>query len=158
ADGGRWPRRDLGRVERDSPRDGADGRGRRAERLRGRPRDPCANPAAHAGELRRVESRACESGDGGDGPARGSVPPADGAAEAGVEGEDRGRAERARPAEGNRGGALIVGARYVHTNLVARNWRGLAAFCQTLFGCIPVPPERDYSGPLFEAGTGVKGA
>ena len=53
---------------------------------------------------------------------------------------------------------MIAGARYVHTNLVARDWRSLAAFYQTLFGCLPVPPERDYSGPMFEAGTGVKGA
>lgn len=53
---------------------------------------------------------------------------------------------------------MIAGARYVHTNLVARDWRGLAAFYQTLFGCVPVPPERDYSGPIFDAGTGVKGA
>jgi predicted enzyme related to lactoylglutathione lyase len=53
---------------------------------------------------------------------------------------------------------LIAGARYVHTNLIARDWRGLAAFYQTLFGCVPVPPEREYSGPIFEAGTGVKGA
>jgi predicted enzyme related to lactoylglutathione lyase len=53
---------------------------------------------------------------------------------------------------------LIAGARYVHTNLVARDWRSLAAFYQTLFGCVPVPPERDYSGPVFDAGTGVKGA
>jgi predicted enzyme related to lactoylglutathione lyase len=53
---------------------------------------------------------------------------------------------------------LIAGARYVHTNLVARDWRNLASFYQTLFGCVPVPPERDYSGPIFDAGTGVKGA
>jgi predicted enzyme related to lactoylglutathione lyase len=53
---------------------------------------------------------------------------------------------------------LIAGARYIHTNLVARDWRSLAAFYQTLFGCEPVPPERDYSGPTFDAGTGVKGA
>lgn len=53
---------------------------------------------------------------------------------------------------------MIAGARYVHTNLIARDWRGLAGFYQTLFGCVAVPPERDYSGPLFEAGTGVKGA
>jgi glyoxylase I family protein len=53
---------------------------------------------------------------------------------------------------------MIAGARYVHTNLVARDWRNLAAFYQSTFGCVPVPPERDYSGPIFEAGTGVKGA
>jgi glyoxylase I family protein len=53
---------------------------------------------------------------------------------------------------------LIAGARYVHTNLVARDWRKLAAFYQDLFGCAPLPPERDYSGPIFDAGTGVTGA
>jgi predicted enzyme related to lactoylglutathione lyase len=53
---------------------------------------------------------------------------------------------------------MIAGARYVHTNLIARDWRMLAAFYESVFGCTPVPPERDYSGPIFEAGTGVKGA
>jgi glyoxylase I family protein len=53
---------------------------------------------------------------------------------------------------------MIAGARYVHTNLIARDWRSLAAFYQSTLGCVPVPPERDYSGPIFEAGTGVKGA
>jgi glyoxylase I family protein len=46
-------------------------------------------------------------------------------------------------------------ARYGHTNLVARDWRTLAAFYERLFGCEPVPPERDYRGPDLEAGTGV---
>jgi glyoxylase I family protein len=53
---------------------------------------------------------------------------------------------------------MIAGARYSHTNLIARDWRRLAAFYQTVFGCVPVPPDRDYSGPVFDAGTGVKGA
>jgi predicted enzyme related to lactoylglutathione lyase len=53
---------------------------------------------------------------------------------------------------------MIAGARYVHTNLIAREWRTLAAFYESVFGCVPVPPERDYSGPAFDAGTGVKGA
>jgi len=52
---------------------------------------------------------------------------------------------------------MIAGARYVHTNLIARDWRGLAAFYERLFGCVPVPPERDYCGPVFDAGTGVRG-
>jgi len=46
-------------------------------------------------------------------------------------------------------------ARYGHTNLVARDWRRLAGFYIDLFGCEPVPPERDYRGPTLEAGTGV---
>jgi catechol 2,3-dioxygenase-like lactoylglutathione lyase family enzyme len=53
---------------------------------------------------------------------------------------------------------MIQSAKYVHTNLIARNWRALSAFYQTVFGCVVVPPERDYSGPVLEAGTGVPGA
>ena len=51
-----------------------------------------------------------------------------------------------------------LNARYGHTNLVARDWRSLAAFYENLFGCEPVPPERDYRGPDLEAGTAVPGA
>ena len=50
---------------------------------------------------------------------------------------------------------MIAGARYGHTNLIARDWRALAEFYQELFGCTPVPPERDYTGPELERGTGV---
>jgi predicted enzyme related to lactoylglutathione lyase len=53
---------------------------------------------------------------------------------------------------------MIHGARYVHTNLIAHDWRMLADFYQQLFGCIPVPPERDYQGERLEAGSGVRGA
>src|SRR5262249_55014086 len=53
---------------------------------------------------------------------------------------------------------MIASARYVHTNLIARDWRSLARFYQDVFGCIPVPPERDYSGAELDAGTGIPGA
>ncbi|MCP4004702.1 MAG: VOC family protein [bacterium] len=53
---------------------------------------------------------------------------------------------------------MIAGARYVHTNLIARDWRSLVRFYQDAFGCVLVPPERDYSGPELDAGTGVPGA
>ena len=53
---------------------------------------------------------------------------------------------------------MIASARYVHTNLIARDWRSLARFYQDVFGCVPVPPERDYSGAELEAGSGVRGA
>ena len=53
---------------------------------------------------------------------------------------------------------MIEGARYSHTNLIARDWRALARFYESVFGCVPVPPERDYSGPVLEAGTGIAGA
>jgi predicted enzyme related to lactoylglutathione lyase len=45
--------------------------------------------------------------------------------------------------------------RYVHTNLVARDWRRLAGFYQEVFACIPVPPERNLSGAAFDALTGL---
>jgi catechol 2,3-dioxygenase-like lactoylglutathione lyase family enzyme len=53
---------------------------------------------------------------------------------------------------------VIRRARYGHTNLIARDWRRLAAFYTDLFGCTLVPPERDYAGPQLEAGTGVPGS
>jgi catechol 2,3-dioxygenase-like lactoylglutathione lyase family enzyme len=51
-----------------------------------------------------------------------------------------------------------LNARYGHTNVIARDWRRLASFYETVFGCLRVPPERDYSGDLAERGTGVPGA
>ena len=53
---------------------------------------------------------------------------------------------------------MIIGAKYVHTNLIARDWQALSSFYQQLFGCVPVLPERDFQGEKLEAGTGVPGA
>ena len=53
---------------------------------------------------------------------------------------------------------MTIPAKYAHTNLIAEDWRALAMFYQDLFGCIPVPPERDFEGPGLEAGTGLPGA
>ena len=36
--------------------------------------------------------------------------------------------------------------KYVHTNIVAHDWRALAGFYETVFECRPMPPERHYSG------------
>lgn len=52
----------------------------------------------------------------------------------------------------------IPGACFGHVSIVAADWRGLAAFYTTVFGCELVPPERDYAGPDLERGTGVLGA
>lgn len=52
----------------------------------------------------------------------------------------------------------VEGARYGHTNLVARDWRRLAAFYTELFGCELVPPQRDYRGADVARGTGVTDA
>jgi catechol 2,3-dioxygenase-like lactoylglutathione lyase family enzyme len=53
---------------------------------------------------------------------------------------------------------MIPDAKYVHTNLIARDWRVLARFYEDVFGCTLVPPERNLFGPELEAGTGVRGA
>jgi predicted enzyme related to lactoylglutathione lyase len=53
---------------------------------------------------------------------------------------------------------MTIQARYVHTNLIAADWRALADFYQHVFGCMPVPPERDLKGAALEAGTGIPGA
>lgn len=50
---------------------------------------------------------------------------------------------------------MIKDAKYVHTNLVACDWRRLALFYQETFGCVPLPPERNLSGPDYERGIGV---
>jgi predicted enzyme related to lactoylglutathione lyase len=53
---------------------------------------------------------------------------------------------------------LSIPARYVHTNLIAEDWRALARFYEEILGCTPIPPERDFYGPDLDAGTGVGGA
>jgi catechol 2,3-dioxygenase-like lactoylglutathione lyase family enzyme len=52
----------------------------------------------------------------------------------------------------------MIEARFGHVNLVARDWRALSAFYQRVFGCVFVPPERDFSGPDLSAGTGIPNA
>ncbi|WP_027182850.1 VOC family protein [Desulfovibrio inopinatus] len=46
--------------------------------------------------------------------------------------------------------------KYVHTNIVAKDWKRLARFYQEVFGCVPVPPERDLSGDWLDDLTGLK--
>jgi catechol 2,3-dioxygenase-like lactoylglutathione lyase family enzyme len=52
----------------------------------------------------------------------------------------------------------VIDARFGHVNLIARDWRALAAFYERTLGCLPVPPERDLRGPELSAATGVPGA
>jgi catechol 2,3-dioxygenase-like lactoylglutathione lyase family enzyme len=53
---------------------------------------------------------------------------------------------------------MSFNARFVHTNLIARDWKRLARFYEQVFGCTPVPPERNLAGEWLEAATGVPGA
>ena len=48
--------------------------------------------------------------------------------------------------------------KYVHTNIVARDWKRLSRFYREIFGCTPVPPERDLSGQWLDKATGIDGA
>jgi len=48
--------------------------------------------------------------------------------------------------------------KYVHTNIVAKDWKMLSKFYQEVFGCTSVPPERDLSGDWLDRATGLEGA
>jgi predicted enzyme related to lactoylglutathione lyase len=52
----------------------------------------------------------------------------------------------------------IKGARFGHFNIIADDWRRLAAFYTDVFGCEFVPPERNYEGHDLSRGTGVADA
>jgi lactoylglutathione lyase len=48
--------------------------------------------------------------------------------------------------------------KYVHTNIVALNWKKLVAFYQTVFECQPMLPERDISGEHLDRAVNMKDA
>ena len=45
--------------------------------------------------------------------------------------------------------------KYVHTNLIARDWRKLVEFYVEVFDCKPVYPERNLSGEWIEKVTNI---
>lgn len=45
--------------------------------------------------------------------------------------------------------------RYVHTNIIAKDWKKVSLFYQRVFGCRPVPPQRDLSGEWLDKLTGL---
>jgi catechol 2,3-dioxygenase-like lactoylglutathione lyase family enzyme len=51
-----------------------------------------------------------------------------------------------------------VPLKYVHTNLIARDWKRLAAFYETALGCVRVLPERNLAGESISRGSGVADA
>ena len=53
---------------------------------------------------------------------------------------------------------VVIDARFGHVNVIARDWRALAAFYETVLGCTPVPPERNLRGPELAAATGLPNA
>jgi catechol 2,3-dioxygenase-like lactoylglutathione lyase family enzyme len=48
--------------------------------------------------------------------------------------------------------------RYAHTNIAAKNWKRLADFYISVFGCVIKPPERNLSGEWLDRATGLKNA
>jgi predicted enzyme related to lactoylglutathione lyase len=53
---------------------------------------------------------------------------------------------------------VAIKARFVHTNLIAHDWRKLTLFYEQVFGCSPVLPQRHLSGRWLEVATGLPGA
>ena len=53
---------------------------------------------------------------------------------------------------------MSIDAKYVHTDLIACDWKILSLFYQQVFGFKPVPPERHYNGDDLERGTGIRGS
>ncbi len=53
---------------------------------------------------------------------------------------------------------MSIEAKFVHANLVAADWRRLARFYEEVFGCVPLPPERDLRGAWLEAATSIENA
>ena len=53
---------------------------------------------------------------------------------------------------------MTAGIRYAHTNIVARDWKSLAAFYVRALGCKRVLPERDLRGDWLDRATSLRGA
>jgi predicted enzyme related to lactoylglutathione lyase len=53
---------------------------------------------------------------------------------------------------------MPIRAKYVHTNLIARDWKRLVQFYCDVFGCIPKGPERDMSGAWLDQVTSLRNA
>jgi len=48
--------------------------------------------------------------------------------------------------------------RYAHTNIIAKDWKQLSLFYQRVFGCQPIPPERNLHGKWLDNLTGINSA
>jgi predicted enzyme related to lactoylglutathione lyase len=53
---------------------------------------------------------------------------------------------------------MPIRAKYVHTNLIARDWKRLVQFYSDVFGCIPKGPERDMAGDWLDQVTSLPNA
>jgi predicted enzyme related to lactoylglutathione lyase len=53
---------------------------------------------------------------------------------------------------------MPISAKYVHTNLIARDWKRLVRFYKEVFGCKPKGPERDLSADWLDRVNSVPNA
>ena len=53
---------------------------------------------------------------------------------------------------------MIISMKFVHVNIIAKDWEKLAHFYEKTFGCIRLEPERNLSGEVLEKGTGISNA
>ena len=53
---------------------------------------------------------------------------------------------------------MPIRAKYVHTNLIAKDWKRLVRFYIDVFGCEPKGPERDLSGAWLDSVNAVPNA
>jgi predicted enzyme related to lactoylglutathione lyase len=53
---------------------------------------------------------------------------------------------------------MPIRAKYVHTNLIARDWKRLAQFYRDVFGCEPKGPKRDLSAAWLDRVNSVPNA
>src|SRR5213078_2643547 len=53
---------------------------------------------------------------------------------------------------------MPIRAKYVHTKLIARDWKKLVRFYGEVFGCIAKGPERDLSGAWLDQLTSLRNA
>src|SRR5213080_2369202 len=51
---------------------------------------------------------------------------------------------------------MPIRVKYVHTNVVARDWKRLVRFYSEVFGCKPHGPERDMSGAWLDSVTSLR--
>ncbi len=53
---------------------------------------------------------------------------------------------------------MPLNIKYVHTNIVAKNWRKLADFYISVFGCKIIPPIRHYTGKELDSAVKINQA
>jgi catechol 2,3-dioxygenase-like lactoylglutathione lyase family enzyme len=53
---------------------------------------------------------------------------------------------------------MAIKARFVHTNLISRDWKKLVRFYCNVLGCVPKGPDRNFSGDWLDRLTALRSA